>query len=94
MNDDLLNTARPGIEGTGLESRYYVERLNDAAHKHDGCRYFVLDPQHDPIAVRALRVYAAAANEAGYVPLAADLWEWADKAERTHAARSLDAPDA
>ena len=68
----------------GLEGRYRVEKINDPTGKHDDCRHFVLDPQHDPLAVRALRVYAAAANEAGYVRLAADLWEWADRAERRH----------
>ena len=73
-----------GVEkDAGLLSKYEVTRLGDQVGKHDECRFFVLDPQHDPLAVRALRVYASAANEAGYVRLAVDLWEWADKAERT-----------
>jgi hypothetical protein len=66
---------------TGLESRYHVRKIKDPEGKHDECRYFVLDPQHDPLALRALRVYAAAANSGGYVRLAADLWKWIDEIE-------------
>lgn len=60
----------------GLEGRYHVQRLQDPEGKHDQCRYFVLDPQHDPIAVMALRVYASLAARAGYQALAADLLDW------------------
>lgn len=69
-------TANPDEKTTGLESRYLVERRNDTAGKHDECRYFVLDPQHDPIAEAALRVYANLASDAGYQALADDLLDW------------------
>lgn len=60
----------------GLEHRYDVTRVNDPAGKHDACAYFVLDPQHDPIARHALAVYAFGARGAGYAALADDLDEW------------------
>jgi hypothetical protein len=61
----------------GLESRYDVHRRDDTEGKHDGCRYFVLDPKHDSYAVVALRAYAASC-ENDYPQLAADLRELAD----------------
>jgi len=60
----------------GLEPRYYVKKLNDASHKHDECRYFVLDPQHDPIARAALAAYAGLARAAEHTQLADDLDQW------------------
>lgn len=63
----------------GLYGKYRVERTSDPKGKHDDCRYFVLDPQHDPNAVTALRAYAdACADE--YPALAADLRAWAGPA--------------
>jgi hypothetical protein len=56
----------------GLEDRYRVAKVNDPTGKHDDCRYFVLDPQHDPFAVAALRAYAREAGGA----LAADITMW------------------
>jgi len=48
--------------------------------KHHGCRYFLLDLDHDPLAREPLRVYAEKAREAGYGLLADDiengLLEW------------------
>lgn len=67
--------AKDKAEG-GLERRYRVERLNDAEGKHADCRFFVLDPQHDPLARRALRCYADAALKSGYTTLFDDLREW------------------
>ena len=67
--------ARDKAEG-GLERRYHVERLNDTEGKHADCRYFVLDPQHDPIAREALKTYANHAQAKGYVTLADDLFAW------------------
>lgn len=67
--------AKDKAEG-GLERRYHVERLNDTAGKHADCRYFVLDPQHDPLAREALRTYAHVAIDAGYQTLADDLIRW------------------
>ena len=61
---------------TGLEARYHVEKINDPTGKHDGCRFFVLDPQHDPIAREALRDYAVHALSYGHVALYQDLDRW------------------
>lgn len=61
---------------TGLVEKYAVKRHNDPGGKHHGCRYFVLDPQHDPIAAKALKVYADEAERAGYPILAGDLRVW------------------
>ena len=60
----------------GLYGKYYVERLNDPTGKHDNCRYFTLDPVHDPIARYALAHYAEKAMKDGYTDLADDLYEW------------------
>lgn len=57
----------------GLERRYTVRKINDPEGKHDACRYFVLDPQHDPIAREALRHYASLVRP---LALAADLDAW------------------
>jgi hypothetical protein len=57
----------------GLEHRYNVERVNDPNGKHAGCRYFVLDPQHDQIARVALMAYSNVARGRGLVALADDL---------------------
>lgn len=57
---------------TGLERRYEVRRIGDTG-KHDACRYFVLDPQHDPTAHVALAAYADATPNPA---LAADLRAW------------------
>lgn len=56
----------------GLEPRYHVRKINDPTGKHDECRFFVLDPQHDPHAIPALLAYAASC-EADYPGLAAAL---------------------
>ena len=60
----------------GLEPRYHVEKINDPTGKHDECRFFVLDPQHDPIALAAIARYAQVARAEGYGALADDLTEW------------------
>ena len=74
----------------GLEGRYRVKKINDPTGKHDGCRYFVLDPQHDLLALQALKYYARLARNAGYVPLADDLDQWAqDETERAIAPRPI-----
>lgn len=66
---------------TGLESRYQVEKINDPDGKHKDCKYFVLDPQHDPIAIQALRAYATEAGAAGNLELRSDLHNWLDGIE-------------
>jgi hypothetical protein len=60
----------------GLLPKYTVERNNDPDGKHDICRYFVLDPKHDPIARSVLTRYADEARQSGYVALADDLDAW------------------
>lgn len=62
----------------GLHRKYDVRRLNDPEGKHDDCRYFVLDPQHDPIARDALALYADRVGEAGNEELEMDLIQWLD----------------
>lgn len=73
--DQAAAEAKDKAEG-GLERRYHVERLNDTEGKHADCRYFVLDPQHDPIAREALTAYAKGALASGYTTLAEDLIAW------------------
>lgn len=66
----------------GLINKFKVHRLNqtlESVEKHGDCRYFVLDPQHDPGAVAALQTYAEWCYENGYLPLADDLFEWIRK---------------
>lgn len=65
----------------GLEHRYDVKKVNDPDGKHDHCRYFVLDPKHDPISRLALRVYADNARTAGLDTLADDITAWIDNME-------------
>lgn len=60
----------------GLGHKYQVERRDDAAGKHTGCRYFVLDPLHDSLARSAIAVYAAQAKQNGQIALAEDLQRW------------------
>lgn len=55
-----------------LERRYSVQKVNDPNGKHDECRYFVLDPQHDAYAATALRAYAEAVGG----ELASDIGAW------------------
>lgn len=60
----------------GLYGKYLVQRITDPTGKHDHCRYFVLDPRHDPHALTALRAYADACR-ADFPALAVDLDGWA-----------------
>ena len=65
----------PETDERGLLAKYRVEKINDPAGKHDACRYFVLDPQHDPIAREALNYYAGRCPSAA---LRRDLRDWLD----------------
>jgi hypothetical protein len=59
----------------GLYRKFDVRRTDgssDPGGKHEACEYFVLDWQHDPFTVPAVRAYADAC-EATYPALAADL---------------------
>jgi hypothetical protein len=58
----------------GLYRKYDVKRRDDPEGKHDECRFFVLDLEHDRYAEAALRAYADAC-EAEYPELARDLRE-------------------
>jgi hypothetical protein len=62
----------------GLFGKFRVERVAPSSRgiDHSGCRYFVLDPQHDPIAAAALARYAQVARSEGFGPLANDLDVW------------------
>ena len=47
----------------GLYQKFKIERVDGSSEpdrRHYGCRYFVLDLDHDPHAVAALRTYAVA----------------------------------
>lgn len=52
---------------------YRNDREDRPGYKHEGCEYFVLDMSHDPFAVPALRAYAQACQEDGYIALAGEL---------------------
>lgn len=59
----------------GVYRKFHVERTDGSSlpgGKHEHCEHWVLDLQHDPFAVPALRAYADACR-AGYPLLAADL---------------------
>jgi hypothetical protein len=59
----------------GLHDKFRVERTDGKSApgaKHDGCRYFVLDLDHDAAALRALQAYAEVCA-ADRPELAADL---------------------
>ena len=60
----------------GLYEKYEVLRLDDDEGKHYECRYFVLDPQHDPIARVALAAYEREARAQEFDRLADDLAAW------------------
>lgn len=65
-----------GDRAKGLMGKFDVYRRDgtDApGGKHRGCEYFVLDLDHDPHAVPAIRAYAHSARADGYLALADDL---------------------
>ena len=60
----------------GLYEKFEVRRTDGRdrpGEKHHGCRYFVLDLDHDPLAYPALVAYADVAEKVGYRALARDL---------------------
>ena len=66
----------------GLYDKFMVERMDvEAAERHRDCEYFVLDLNHDALALPALQAYIAAAREHGYHRLAADLQKKLDEAQ-------------
>ncbi len=63
------------IDNRGLYGKFNVQRTDgrDApGQKHHGCRYFVMDLDHDPYAIAAIRAYAVACRPT-HPQLAADL---------------------
>jgi len=55
----------------GVYRKYEIKRTSPSK-KHEDCDYFVLDLDHDPFALAALRAYAEACSET-HPELAADL---------------------
>lgn len=63
----------------GLYQKFMVERMNvEAAERHKDCDFFVLDLQHDALALPAMEAYIKACREHGYHKLAADLQQKID----------------
>lgn len=65
-----------GDKSKGLIGKFTVIRndgQSEAGQKHHGCRYFVLDLDHDDHAKPALAAYAKSARQDGYTALADDL---------------------
>lgn len=59
----------------GLYEKFSVARTDGSSEpggRHENCRYFVLDLDHDPLAIPALRAYAEACAET-HPYLSADL---------------------
>jgi hypothetical protein len=82
---DMNEAQQPGrlVNSDGLYQKYIVRRIDgrDApGEKHDGCRYYVLDLDHDQHAIAAARAYADSC-EAEFPFLARDLRMEADRAD-------------
>lgn len=61
----------------GLYRKFEVKRTNGTdgpGQKHDGCRYFVLDLDHDEFSEPAIRAYMWACKDK-FPALASDLWK-------------------
>lgn len=64
-------------KGQGLYDKFEVKRTDGRdgpGDKHDGCRYFVLDLDHDHYAVPALLAYADSCKDE-FPELARDLYD-------------------
>ena len=73
----------------GLYRKYRIERIDGSSGpggKHEHCRYYTLDIDHDPFAVEAMQAYAAAC-EAFYPQLAKDLRDLIHACQEKTAAR-------
>lgn len=69
-----------GDKNRGLYGKFHIERTDGKSapgQKHENCRYFVLDLDHDPFAMPALQAYAKACKEENPA-LAHDLLNIAD----------------
>lgn len=54
------------VDHRGFYEKFFVERWDGQSKpgkKHHGCRYFVLDLEHDPYVWPALQAYASACQE-------------------------------
>lgn len=69
---------------TGLVEKFEVKRLRESSRgiDHTDCRYFVLDPRHDPIARVVIDRYASLAVQEGQLELAHDLNNWMSLIDR------------
>lgn len=68
-----------GDKSRGVYEKFTVTRTDgksEPGEKHDGCRYFVLDLDHDPHAVPAIAAYAYSCRAAGYYQMADELQAW------------------
>lgn len=75
----------------GLYSKYRVERTDGSSApggKHQDCSYFVLDWEHDPFAVPAMKAYADACEKT-YPWLARDLRVLCEHYDARHRLRAL-----
>lgn len=75
MQSQLAKETPMDKHSVGLYEKFRVERTDGKSapgEKHSGCRYFVLDLDHDPHAAPALKAYAESC-ESEYPNLAADL---------------------
>lgn len=64
-----------GDKSKGLYNKFKITRMDgrgDRGEKHEGCQYFVLDLDHDPHALAALKAYANSCRS-NYPLLANDL---------------------
>ena len=76
-------------KNTGIYEKFIVTRTDgksEPGQKHENCRYFVLDVDHDPHAKAALEAYAQSCTWE-YPILAADVWRLA-KEPKLQATRS------
>jgi len=67
----------------GVYHKFWVRRTDGSSNsrgKHERCKYFVLDWDHDPFSVPAARAYAAAC-QSEYPEFSKDLLDLARKAE-------------
>lgn len=69
----------PPPQTDGLREKFFVKKIHDPDHKHDDCRYFVLDPLHDPSARVALGWYAIHTAHQGNNKLGLALVEWLER---------------
>jgi len=86
IHDPLLGN--PEEEHVGIYHKFWVRRTDGSSRpggKHADCEYFVLDWNHDPFAIPAMRAYAEAC-QAEYPELAQDILDraktFAERAKR------------